>query len=44
MGQLVKIGDASKAAYGYTTTEDNAYVRITTIAANALTLDDLPSG
>ena len=44
VGQLVKIGDASNAAYSFVTAANNSYARITAIAATALTLDNLPTG
>jgi hypothetical protein len=44
VGQLVKIGDASNAAFSFSTAALNTYARITAIAATALTLDNLPTG
>jgi len=44
VGQLVKIGDASNAAFSFATAANNSYARITAIAATALTLDNLPTG
>lgn len=43
VGQWVKIGGTG-TAYQFGTAALNTYVRITAIAANALTLDNLPSG
>lgn len=44
VGQWIKIGDASNAAFQFATAALNDWARITAIGATALTLDNLPSG
>lgn len=44
VGQWIKIGDASNAAFQFATAALNGWARITAIAATALTLDNLPVG
>lgn len=44
VGQLIKVGDASNALYNFAAPANTGYARITAIAANALTLNNLPTG
>lgn len=43
VGQWIKI-DSTTAGYGFATAANNAWIRVTAIAAHALTCDNLPSG
>lgn len=44
VGQAIKIGDASHADFQFGTAANNSYARVAGIAANKLTLDNLPTG
>lgn len=44
VGQWIKIGDADNAAFSFATAALNDWIRITAIAANAITCDNLPAG
>lgn len=43
-GMWIKIGDAANAAYNFANAANNTWVRVASVAANALTLDNLPVG